>query len=137
MQRQLVERAIEGDHEAFTDLVDASIGRLFAVACLILRDRDRAEDAVQEALVSAWRDVRSLREPDAWDAWLHRLTVWACYRLSRKERRRTLVELRLVAPGSGHADDVSVSVVQQSRKGISLCRRGLRHQVSWLKRRVR
>ena len=92
MQRELVTRAMGGDHEAFTSLVDASVGRLYAVANMILRDQDRAQDAVQEALVSAWRDLRSLRDPDAWDAWLYRLTVWACYRQARKDRRRTLVE---------------------------------------------
>jgi RNA polymerase sigma-70 factor (ECF subfamily) len=51
---------------------------------------------VQEALVSAWRDVRALRDPDAWSAWLHRLTVWACYRVAKKERRRRLVEVHVV-----------------------------------------
>ena len=84
MQRELVERAIGGDQDAFSSLVDASVDRLYAVATLILRDADRAQDAVQDALVSAWRDVRALRDPDAWDAWLHRLTVWACYRAARR-----------------------------------------------------
>ena len=96
MQRELVERAIGGDQEAFSSLVDASVDRLYAVATLILRDSDRAQDAVQDALVSAWRDVRALRDPDAWGAWLHRLTVWACYRAAKKERRRNLVELHVV-----------------------------------------
>src|SRR5262245_9699887 len=96
MQHELVRRAMTGDHEAFTKLVDASIDRQYVLARAILRNRDRAQDAVQEALVSAWRDVRSLRDPGAWDAWLHRLTVWACYRVDRKDRRRTIVELRIV-----------------------------------------
>jgi RNA polymerase sigma factor (sigma-70 family) len=95
MQRELVERARSGDREAFSVLAAASISRLYAVANLILRDGDRAQDAVQEALVSAWRDVRALRDPDAWDAWLNRLAVRACYRWARKERRRNLVELQL------------------------------------------
>jgi len=96
MTRELVRRAIEGDHDAFSSLVDASIDRLYAVATLILRDPDRAQDAVQEALMSAWKDVRALRDPDAWDAWLHRITVWACYKAARKDRRRNQVELKLV-----------------------------------------
>ena len=96
MQRELVERAIGGDHDAFSSLVDASVDRLYAVATLILRDSDRAQDAVQDALVSAWKDVRALRDPDAWDAWLHRMTVWACYRVAKKDRRRSLVELHVV-----------------------------------------
>ena len=95
MQRELVERARSGDREAFSVLAGASISRLYAVANLILRDGDRAQDAVQEALVSAWRDLRALRDLDAWDAWLNRLTVRACYRHARKERRRSVVELQL------------------------------------------
>jgi RNA polymerase sigma-70 factor (ECF subfamily) len=94
--RELVRRAIEGDHEAFNQLVDASVDRQYAVANLILRDPDRAQDAVQEALLSAWKDIRALRDPDAWDAWLHRITVWACYRVARKDRRRNQIELRVV-----------------------------------------
>ena len=106
MQRELVERAIGGDQDAFSSLVDASVDRLYAVATLILRDSDRAQDAVQDALVSAWRDVRALRDPDAWGAWLHRLTVWACYRVAKKERRRNLVELHVVPdPEPAHAFD--------------------------------
>ena len=96
MTRELVRRAIEGDHDAFSSLVDASVDRLYGVATLILRDPDRAQDAVQEALVSAWKDVAALRDPDAWDAWLHRITVWACYRTAKKERRRKTVELKVV-----------------------------------------
>jgi RNA polymerase sigma-70 factor (ECF subfamily) len=96
MQRELAVRAIDGDREAFTQLVDAAIDRLYAAATLILRDGDRAQDAVQEALISAWKDIRSLRDPEAWEAWLHRLMVWACYRAARKERRRAVVELRAV-----------------------------------------
>ena len=79
MQRELVERAIGGDYDAFSSLVRASTSRQYAIATLILRDGDRAQDAVQEALVSAWKGMRALRDPDAWDAWLHRLTVRACY----------------------------------------------------------
>ena len=91
MQRALVERAQAGDHDAFSVLVRASVPRLLGAATLILRDRDRAQDAVQDALVSAWRDVRALRDPDAWEAWIHRLVVRACYREADRHRRRRLL----------------------------------------------
>jgi len=86
MTRELVERAIRGDYQVFIDLVQASASRQYAIATLILRDGDRAKDAVQDALVSAWRGMSALRDPDAWDAWLHRLTVRACYAAARRER---------------------------------------------------
>ena len=92
MQRELVERAIGGDRDAFSSLVGASVGRLYAVATLILRDSDRAQDAVQDALISAWTDVRALREADAWGAWLHRLTVWACYPEASLRRARVALD---------------------------------------------
>ncbi len=88
MQRALVERARSGDLEAFTQLVEIAFPRLKGIAYLILRDADRAEDAVQDALVMAWQDLRALRDPDAWDAWLRRLLVRACYRLAKKDRRQ-------------------------------------------------
>jgi RNA polymerase sigma-70 factor, ECF subfamily len=93
MARELVERAIRGDFDAFTVLVQASASRQYAIATLILHDGDRAQDAVQEALVAAWRGLSALRDPEAWEAWLHRLTVRACYVAARREKRRTLVEL--------------------------------------------
>ena len=86
MQRELVERARSSDLEAFSDLARASLTRLYAVATLILRDSDRAQDAVQDALLLAWQDIHALRDPDAWEAWLHRLTVRARYKHARKEQ---------------------------------------------------
>jgi len=95
MQRELVERARSGDLEAFTQLAKAAFPRLKGAAYLVLRDTDRAEDAVQEALVAAWQDLRALRDPDAWDAWIRRLLIRTCYRFAKKERRRTEVELHV------------------------------------------
>ena len=96
VQIELVERARSGDHDAFSILVRASVPRLLGAATLILRDRDRAQDAVQDALVLAWRHIRALRDPEAWDAWLYRLTVRACYRLANTAKRRAVVELHVV-----------------------------------------
>ena len=62
--------------------------RLFAIAQRILRDVDRAEDAFQDALVIAWRDLRALRDPDRFDAWLHKLLFNVCIRQAGRERRR-------------------------------------------------
>ena len=90
MGRDLVERARGGDRAAFGELAAASIGRLFHLAHLMLRDRDLADDAVQETLVVAWRDLRGLRDPDAFEAWLHRVLVRCVYREAGRERRRSV-----------------------------------------------
>ena len=78
MQRDLVERARRGDHDAFAELAGAAISRLDSAAWLILRDAEQAKDAVQNTLVGAWRDLPTLRDPDRFDAWLRRLLVHAC-----------------------------------------------------------
>jgi len=94
MQRDLVERARRGDHDAFAELAAAAISRLDGAAWLILRDPDQAKDAVQNALVRAWRVLPTLRDPDRFDAWLHRLLVNACIDEARRLRRhRVDVEL--------------------------------------------
>ena len=71
-QRGLIERARRGEHDAFTALIDVHLARLDAAARLILRDPELARDAVQEALIRAWRDLPGLRDPDRFEAWLHR-----------------------------------------------------------------
>ena len=97
MVRTLVERAQSGDRDAFGQLVKASTRRLLGLARVILRDPDRAEDAVQDAMLLAWRDLRALRDPDAWDPWVRRLTVNACYKAAGKHQRRALVEVQVAA----------------------------------------
>jgi RNA polymerase sigma-70 factor (ECF subfamily) len=77
-QRALIDRASRGDQDAFGVLVDGSLARLDAAARLILRDAEHARDAVQEAMIRAWRDLPGLRDPERFDAWLYRLTVNAC-----------------------------------------------------------
>ena len=83
----LIREAARGDRDAFAALAAPRLDQLFATASLILRDRSQAEDAVQEALVRAWRDLRSLRDPRRLDAWLRRLLVHACRDESRRGRR--------------------------------------------------
>jgi RNA polymerase sigma-70 factor (ECF subfamily) len=87
VDRDLVEAARRGDREAYADLIRARGDRLFAIAQRILRDVDRTEDAVQDALVIAWRDLPGLRDADRFDAWLLRLVVRSCVREAVRERR--------------------------------------------------
>ena len=78
MDHELVAAAIGGDQAAFMDLVRPRSNRLFAIALQILRDIDRAEDALQDALVIAWRDLPGLRDPDRFDPWFRRLLINVC-----------------------------------------------------------
>ena len=94
MDPRLVERAQAGDQEAFAALAADAIGHLNAVARLVLRDDDAADDAVQETLVSAWRNMRALRDVERFPAWLNRLLIRACYDRGRRDRRRRVVEIQ-------------------------------------------
>jgi RNA polymerase sigma factor (sigma-70 family) len=86
VDRDLVELARMGDREAFAVLVHQVSDSLYAVAHRILRDTGLAEDALQNALVHAWRKLPSLREPERFEAWIHRILVHACYDESRRAR---------------------------------------------------
>ena len=108
MTRDLVERARKGDHDAFAELAGAAISRLDSTAWLMLRDVDRATDAVQNALVHAWRDLPTLRDPDRFDAWLRRLVVNACIDEIRRTRRRHLdIDITDVSNPPSIADETS------------------------------
>lgn len=104
-KRSLVVRAREGDRDAFGVLARTDAARLDAAARLILRDRELARDAVQECLIRAWRDLPGLRDPERFDAWLHRLLVHAAIDEARRRRRR-VVEVELT--------DLTAAAVQDS-----------------------
>src|SRR5262245_25301793 len=87
MDRTLVERARDGDREAFAALAERVVDRLFATARAVLRDADRAEDAAQETLLRCWRDLPSLRDPDRFEPWLRRLLMHAINDEFRRGRR--------------------------------------------------
>ncbi len=100
MERELVEQAQRGDQEAFAAVVHLAADRLYAVAFRILRDADRAEDALQQALVDVWEDLPDLRDTGRFDAWACRLVVRASYREARRARRWT-ARVRPITPADG------------------------------------
>jgi RNA polymerase sigma-70 factor (ECF subfamily) len=112
MDQDLLREAQGGNGDAFGSLVAGSIDRCYAVAYRILRDVELAHDAVQGALIGAWTDLPSLRDPSRFDAWLTRLVVNACYTEARRERRWT-AKLRLVPPEIETLPDAAISVADR------------------------
>ena len=112
MDRDLVEQARNGDREAFAVLVHQVSDQLYAVAHRILEDAGLAEDALQNALVLAWRQLPHLREPERFEAWIHRILVHACYDESKRARPWTATVRSMPADG-GSTPDASVAVADR------------------------
>jgi RNA polymerase sigma-70 factor (ECF subfamily) len=84
----LLARHVAGDPNAFGELVRRHRDRLWAVALRTLGDREEAADAVQDALVSAFRAAHTFQGKSAVTTWLHRITVNACLDRARKAASR-------------------------------------------------
>ena len=104
MDRALVERAQHGDRDAYEALARASARRLFLTAHRIVRDADRADDAVQQTLVAMWRELPSLRDPDRFEAWTYRLVVRFCLTEARRVRRTGVREISIDESTPAHSD---------------------------------
>jgi len=116
VDRDLVEQAQRGDQEAFAILARTRGDVLFGIARRILRDVGLAEDAVQQALVIAWRELPRLRDPDRFDAWLQRMLVHACYAESR--RRRAWISNVQVLPIDGPAGPDALADRDEVERGF-------------------
>ena len=117
MTRELVEMARNGDHAAFEQLAARLTNRLYATASLIVRDREAAADAAQETLIEVWRGLPVLREPDAFEAWAHRILIRRCYAAIRQRRR--VIEIRpadMGAPVASH--ETKFAVVDQIERAF-------------------
>jgi RNA polymerase sigma-70 factor (ECF subfamily) len=128
VDRVLVERAMEGDHDAFADLVRSVIGRLHPTARLITGNRETAQDAVQEALIRAWQDLPSLRDPERLDAWLYRILVRTCYDEIRRRQRRRNVEGSASTPAPVGPDGDIESTGERDRLDRAFARIGPEHR---------
>ena len=109
----LVERARDGDRDAFAALVNATSDRMYAIAVRILRDADLAEDALQGALITAWRQLPTLRDPARFEAWVRKLLVHACYAEARRRRSWTANVRVLPVDGPAGPDGSLLSVIDR------------------------
>lgn len=100
--RELLQQHVDGDPEAFGELARRHRDRLWAVALRTLGDPDEAADAVQDALVSAFRSAAGYRGEAAVTTWLHRVVVNAC--LDRARRGAVRRAVPLPEPEAGPAD---------------------------------
>ncbi len=109
--RSTVDRARHGDLSAFESIVRDRMDAVYRLSLAILGDEADARDAAQETFVAAWRQIGQLRDADAFDSWLQRITVNAARMALRSARRRRVREIpssevdRLGERTSGDAAD--------------------------------
>src|SRR6476646_8572858 len=93
INRSLIDRARNGDLDAFESIVRARMDAVFRLTSAILGNEADARDAAQETFVAAWRQIATLREPERFDAWLQRVTVNAARQTHRSRSRRRVREI--------------------------------------------
>src|SRR5205823_1562376 len=85
-EREVYQAAIHGDREAFEMIIRTQSRALFAIAYGILQNREEAEDAVQDALVKAWKSRWRVRDPEKFPAWLGMIARHRARDVFRKRR---------------------------------------------------
>jgi RNA polymerase sigma-70 factor (ECF subfamily) len=108
MDGGLIERARAGDANAFDELARSRIDTVYRTALAILGSPADARDATQETLVSMWRGLPSLRNVEAFDGWLHRVTVNSSKMALR--RKRGIREIQITDENVGALPHASTSV---------------------------
>jgi RNA polymerase sigma-70 factor (ECF subfamily) len=127
MDIDVVVRAQGGDQAAFAQLATEGGRRMNALAVGILRDRTLAEDAVQQALLSIWKDLPQLRDPARYESWSYKLLVRACYAESRKRKRRRAEVYGLETREPVAGDDIG-SVADRDQLDRGFQRLSLEHR---------
>ena len=127
MQRQLVEQARNGDRDAYEALAASAFDGLYALAHRILRDGDRTDDAVQECLIRAWRQLPRLRDPDRFEVWLRRLLVNACHDEARRDRRRSH-EIHVLPFDRAGSHDTSIGLADRDELERGFRRLSIEHR---------
>jgi RNA polymerase sigma-70 factor (ECF subfamily) len=106
----LVHAAATGDDAAFEQLVTARLARTYRMAMAILGSEADARDAVQDAWVAAWRQLRSLVDPARFDSWLDQIVINACRQRLRKRGRIREIAL---------SDDFDIEAPQPGPEAVS------------------
>ena len=118
MDPDRVEQARSGDPSAFEALVEPRVGPMTRTAMAILGSEADARDAVQDALVTAWRELAALRDPAAFDAWLTRILVNRCKRglrgVAARRVREVPVDGLVGADEPGGPDTAAASVERRA-----------------------
>jgi RNA polymerase sigma-70 factor (ECF subfamily) len=130
LDRSLIDRARNGDLDAFEQIVRARMDAVYRLTAAILADDADATDAAQETFVAAWRQIRGLRDPERFDAWLQRVAVNAARMSMRARGRRRVREIPSSdVPGLGDASAPSkgsdVAILDVAMQTLSVDQRSI------------
>ena len=135
--RELVEKAKQGDQSAFEQLVLENQNRAYSLALRLIGDREEAADLAQEAFVRAWQGLEQFQGGSSFATWVYRLTTNVCIDYLRKKKRREAVEpvVSLDDPDSGWAEPSTWErdpqrLLERSERGEALAR-GLEKLPDW------
>ncbi|MFC7620005.1 RNA polymerase sigma factor [Microlunatus sp. GCM10028923] len=109
----IVVRAQDGDLAAFESLIDRYQRPLFRLAVRILRDRELAEDVLQDSLIAAWRKLPTLEQPGAVRTWLYRLITFRSLDALRRRRETAPLDEERQSGGAGSGRDPAELVEHQ------------------------
>lgn len=135
--RELVEKAKQGDHDAFEQLVLDNQNKIFSLALRLVNDRETAADLAQEAFVKAWQGLASFQGESSFATWVYRLTTNVCIDHLRKQKRREEVapavslddeEAGWAEPADRESDPQRL--LERSERGKALAR-GLEKLPDW------
>ncbi|HEU4318506.1 MAG TPA: sigma-70 family RNA polymerase sigma factor [Acidimicrobiia bacterium] len=101
--QELLARVVEGDHEAFNQIMRHHEDRVFSVCLRIMGNREQALDATQETFLTAFRKADQFKGNSALGTWIYRIAVNTCYDQLRKQKRRR------TDPIPGHLDPTDYS----------------------------
>lgn len=138
--QEVVERAKQGDQDAFAQLVTEHQNRVYTLALRLVNDREEAADLAQEAFVRAWQGLGSFQGESSFATWMYRLTTNVCIDHLRKQKRREGVEasVSLDDPDSGWAEPADWEgdpqrKLERSEQGRAL-EQGLARLPDWQRR---
>lgn len=86
-ERQVIQRVLDGDQEAFAELVTAYEKQVYNLCLRMCGNQEDARDLSQEALVKAWRGLQFYQFEAAFSTWLYRLTSNVCIDFLRRKKR--------------------------------------------------
>ena len=92
-ETKLIDQILQGDTDAFAQLVEAYQDKVYALCLRMTNDREEAEDLAQEAFVKVWRGLKFYKHEAAFSTWLYRLTSNVCIDFLRQKKRRSALSL--------------------------------------------